>query len=391
MGEQAGNPAVELIDTPDALKRFCASLRGAEWLALDTEFIRETTYYPQLCLIQVAVPGQAACIDPMRIDDLSALEAMLYDRATIKVMHSCSQDMEVMMNRFGRVPGPVFDTQLAAPLLGHPEQLGYAKLVKALLDVDLDKSQTRTDWSQRPLEPAQLRYAADDVIYLAQLYPLLRERLEQRGRLEWLEPEFSALEDPARYQPAPEDAWRRVKGLDRLRPAALAVAQALAVWREHRARADNVPRGWLFKDDVLLDLARLAPRDTGRLEKIRGLSARTRGRYGRAIVEQIREAGGREPQPLPARVLRDKASHLEEAALDLLQARLRLVGDSCGLNPALLGSRRQLLALLRGERELPLLQGWRGRLAGAALIALLEGREALYIGGGAARLRRFED
>ena len=200
------NPTTPIlyVDSPAALGDLCNRLAGAEWIAVDTEFLREKTYYPQLCLLQVGTPAVTACVDPLALTDLGPLLDLLYDPAIAKVFHACHQDLEIFYNLRGSVPGPVFDTQIAAPLLGHPEQMGYAGLVEALLGVTLEKAHARADWTRRPLPESQLRYAADDVIYLAQLYPVLRAELAKHGRLQWLADDFAALGDPERYASHPD-------------------------------------------------------------------------------------------------------------------------------------------------------------------------------------------
>lgn len=190
-------PGFRYIDPPDDLLEFCAAIKGAGWIAFDTEFIREKSYYPRLCLVQVGVPGRLACIDPLALDDLSPLLDVLYHRSAVKVLHACSQDLEIFFHLKGDVPRPVFDTQLAAPLLGLPEQMGYGNFVAEMLGLTLDKAQARTDWSRRPLENSQLSYAADDVRYLAEIYPKITERLSELGRLEWLNSEFAEYERPS--------------------------------------------------------------------------------------------------------------------------------------------------------------------------------------------------
>ena len=194
------------IDTSDDLVDLCLQLQSEEWLAVDTEFLRESTYFPKLCLLQIATPQFVACIDTISINEINSLVDLIYNPNITKVMHAARQDMEIFYHMRGTVPQPIFDSQLAAPLLGHPEQIGYAALVEAFLGVHLNKAHTRTDWSHRPLSHAQLQYAADDVRYLAQLYPLLRGKLEQMERLSWLSDDFAALADPSQYDPLPHGA-----------------------------------------------------------------------------------------------------------------------------------------------------------------------------------------
>jgi ribonuclease D len=371
----------EFIDTPQALTAFCASLRGSEWLALDTEFIREKTYYPQLCLVQVGVPGRYACIDPLALTDLQPLYDLLYDSAITKVLHACAQDLEIFVHLTGRVPGPIFDTQLAAPLLGLAEQIGYANFVKEMLNVELDKAQTRTDWSRRPLSAAQLTYAADDVRYLAEVYPLVTQRLAAQGRLGWLAAEFEPYERLERYQLQPDDVWQRMRGLEKLRPRALSIVQQLTAWRERQAQEKDLPRNWILKDEVIVDMARLAPQDSDGLASIRGMQPKSVERYGATLLELIKTGAGQEPQPLPGRVRKARPTAQEEALADVLQAQLRLLADHHDINSGTLASRKDLLALVRGEPS-ALLRGWRRSIAGNELLALRDGQRLVSISNG---------
>ena len=311
------------IDSADALAALCHSLEGAPWLALDTEFIREKSYYPKLCLVQIAVPDQVACIDPLRVDDLAPLLDLIYRPSTVKVLHACSQDLEIFFHLRAEVPRPIFDTQLAAPLLGLPDQMGYGNFVREMLGLTLDKAHSRTDWSHRPLGNSQLSYAADDVRYLAEIYPIMRERLGELGRLDWLNSEFAEYENPGRYQNDPADAWQRLRGLDKLRPRALAIIQLLAEWREQTAQQKDLPRNWIVRDDALIDIARMAPDSTAKLAKIRNLQPKTLERYGQSLIRLVEEARQREPRPLPGWKRRSKPSAQEEALADLLHAQLR--------------------------------------------------------------------
>lgn len=371
-------PALEFIDTGEALIEFCDAVRGADWLALDTEFIREKTYYPKLCLVQVGLPGRAVCIDPLAIADLEPLYALLLDDTITKVLHACSQDLEIFVNLTGQVPGPIFDTQLAAPLIGLAEQIGYGNAVKEILGVQLDKGHARTDWSRRPLSTAQLEYAADDVRYLCVMYPKIIQKLEALGRLDWLQAEIEPYGKLERYQQSPEQAWRRIRGIEKLKPANLSIVQALAAWRETRARDRDLPRSWVLKDDVIMDIARLAPRKKSDLERIRGLAARTLERYGDVLLEKVSEGLATEPQPLPRRSKGVKASVQEEALADILQAQLRLLSDAQGINSAAVGGRKDLLALIRDE-ESSLLKGWRRVLAGDELLAMKKGERQISV------------
>jgi ribonuclease D len=369
----------QFVDTEAGLAALCEQLRGQPVLALDTEFLREKTYYARLCLLQVAGEGVIACVDPLAIGDLGPLLEIVYDPSVTKVMHSARQDMEIFFDLRGELPRPLFDTQIAATLLGFGDQVGYAGLVKEMLGVELDKTATRTDWSQRPLDPEQLRYAADDVRYLFALYHHQVEILHAKGRLEWLQEDFSELTDVATYAPAPDTLWKRVRGTHKLKGEPLAVLRELAVWREERARTIDRPRRWVLKDDVMADIARRMPTDLVALEKIRGLEHRLITRHGEALLQMIRKGRASDPQGWPMRSAGCRLLPTQDALVDLLMAVLRIRGAEHEVSPALLASRKELEALVLGDTDCPVLHGWRGELAGRDLQAVLAGEQALRV------------
>ena len=375
------------VDTPQALQALCTQLRGSEWLAVDTEFIREKTYYPRLCLIQVCNGEVAACVDPLRLEDLGPLLEILYDGSILKVLHAARQDLEIFLHDYHRLPMPVFDTQPAAALLGHGDQIGYANLVKLLLNLDLPKDQSRTDWSQRPLDAEQLRYALDDVVYLGQLYLHMRGHLFDRERLQWLAADFAPLADPQTYYPDPQSMWRRTKGKQLLRGRQLAVLQRLAAWRELQARERDLPRKWVLKDEVMIELSRRMPRDAAGLSKIRGLEPGQIRREGPTLIGLIGEAADLPREQWPKDKERPTPlSAQQEAMVDLLSAALQLIADQHQLSPAAIATRKELEKLVRGEPDCILLEGWRHLLAGDALKALMRGELQLALHDGRLQL-----
>lgn len=375
------------VERDDQLAALCARLAGAEWLTVDTEFLREKTYYPQLCLIQIASATETACIDPQKISSLDPLIALFADPRILKIFHAARQDMELFWNNHRMLPAPVFDTQIAAPLLGYPEQMGYAALVKERLGIDIDKSETRTDWSRRPLTQSQLDYAAADVRHLAALFPALRDELVARGRLDWLNEDFAALSAPAAYENHPEQAWRRLRGLHKFRGPALSCAQALAAWREQRAQQENRPRKWVLDDDALLTLARIKLHSVDDLKRVRGLPPGVIDRYGAQLVALLDAARERAPEPLPDFERLETLSEDQEAAVDVLTGVLRQLAATQALNPASIASRKDLQNLVRGARDdSPLLHGWRRGIAGEKLLDVLEGRCRLCIAAGELRV-----
>ena len=368
-----------LIDDAQTLRDRLAPLAGADWFALDTEFIREDTYWPRLCLIQVATPEDLFCIDPLALDDLEPLEALLYDPGITKVLHAAGQDLEIFHHRNGRVPAPVFDTQVAAPLLGHPDQAGFARLVSAILGIDLAKGHARTDWTRRPLPAEALAYAADDVRYLVPLYQHLRDELASRGRLEWLAPEFERLVDPARYDPPVEDAWRRIKGADRLPERGRAALQGLAAWRESTARERDVPRGRVARDDTLVDIARRQPRDRGQLGHLRSVRGALADRHGDELLAVVAAAARADAPPPNARGGGVTLDANSEAVADLPSAVVRLRAEAADLNPGTLASRKELARIASGESAAKVLSGWRAGLVAEALDRVVRGRTALRV------------
>lgn len=375
-----------LVDQPGALERLAEVLRGAPWVALDTEFLRERTFYPRLCLVQVATPDTLACVDPIALGGLGPLGEVLLDAGTLKVLHSARQDLEALTRLLGSVPGPVFDTQLAAALLGFADQIGYANLVERMLGVSLAKAHTRADWSRRPLPGAWIDYAADDVRYLVQIYPRMLERLDARGRGDWLDEEFAALCAPENFEPDPEEVWRRVSRTDRLNEHQRAVLQALAAWRERTARSQDRPRLWILRDEVMVDVARSLPRTREALAGIRDLPPRTLERHGSrllALVAEHRERRLAAP-PRNGPVL----TPAQEAMVDLLVAVVRLRAAELEIQPGLIAARRELERLAAGERNLKLSSGWRQMAVGAALEALMAGSASLRIDGGRVEMQR---
>lgn len=354
------------IDTDDLLESCCRELLGSPWLALDTEFMREKTYYPRLCLIQIAVPGNIFCIDMLTIGDPAPLAGLLEKHDITKVFHAARQDLEALYFLFGAVPAPVFDTQVAAGLLGFDDQLGYATLVEALTGAQLTKAYQRTDWAKRPLPRDQLDYAADDVRYLCQLYPILIERLESAERLAWVQEDCDRLLDPALYATDPMLAYQRIKQGRTLNPKQQQVLLRLASWRETVAQKQDRPRQWLAKDNILIYLAQTAPQTATQLEEVRGLSEEVQQRHGTAILSAINTGLGSAHV-----VVFDDMAPLDAKQLSLyerLNVQIRAMAEKLGLRASVLAPRRELNALIRGDASSKLLSGWRRQVVGEELL-----------------------
>jgi ribonuclease D len=370
---------IQYINSPEQLDNLCQQISSQPWIALDTEFLREKTYYPKFCLLQIASPEWVACVDPLAISDLTPLFEAIYNPAIVKVLHACRQDLEIFYQITGKIPGPVFDTQIAAPLLGFQENPGYAMLVSSFLNVNLNKAHTRTDWSERPLSADQIQYAADDVIYLCKIYTLMCAQLEKLGRSDWLTSDFELLYNPELYQLSPENAWLKIRGKNKLTGKQLSIMQALTEWRERTAQQENKPRSWLIQDELLLELAKLQPLTLAELAKIRNINERSVNRYGKVICELIDAARQRPPKPLDEKDRSAKKTQQHEAVLDVLSAVVRIRAEENSLNPVILATRKDLEELLFGEEDCLLLQGWRYNMAGKELQGLLQGEYTLTI------------
>jgi ribonuclease D len=372
--------SIQYINTPNQLANLCEQIKKESWLALDTEFLREKTYYPKFCLLQIATPEWVACIDPIALPKLDTLFEVIYNPAIVKVFHSCRQDLEIFHQWTGKLPGPIFDTQVAAPLLGFQDNPGYAMLVSSLLGVNLNKAHTRADWSKRPLSEAQIEYAADDVIYLCQIYQIMVQKLTELGRIDWLKHDFSELTNPALYLVEPEKAWFKIKGKNKLTGKQLSIIQTLAQWREKTAQAEDRPKSWLLRDELLFDLAKLQPATVEELANVRGINERAVSRYGKELCQLITAAKNRTPAPLNEKDRPAKKTQQQEAILDILTALVRIRAEENSLNPTILASRKDLEELLFiDDEECPLLHGWRFTMAGRELVGLLKGQLLLGI------------
>jgi ribonuclease D len=366
------------IKTQQDLQALCDEFASCPWLALDTEFIREKTYYPQLCLVQIGGPDSLACIDTLAVKDLSPFFELIANPAVVKVFHAAGQDLEIFYHLNASLPQPVFDTQLAAAFIGHGEQIGYANLVKELLNVQLDKTHTRTDWSRRPLSSGQIEYALDDVRYLREIYLKLKQKLETAGRLSWVEEDSKFLVQPERYRPDPENAWQRIKAMNKLRGVKLNVLRHLAAWREHEAIAQNKPKRWILSDDQLLSIAQQMPKTREQFAQLRDFAASLVERYAAKLLALIEQAQ-QEPKNLWPELEdnRRKPSMQQEATADMVNAVLRIKAGEHSISPQLLATRDHIHQLLSGEHDIPLLQGWRLELAGQAVLDIMAGKTQL--------------
>lgn len=275
------------IDSDNTLVELCDQLHHCHWLAIDTEFFRVNTYYPELCLLQIANKERVAIIDPLTIKNIEPLYKLIYNTSITKVFHSARQDLELFFHLKRAIPTPLYDTQIAAGCLAYDSQIGYANLVKEILGVDLAKSQTRTNWKRRPLSQRQLNYAADDVIYLAQLYEVLIDKIKTPEQLAILNEEFKALDNPLIYEPEPENMWRKIKETRSIKGETLLIIKRLAAWREITARFENTPRKWILPDFTLVEMAKRLPPSLDELGKIKGMDDKIKHQYGEALLAII--------------------------------------------------------------------------------------------------------
>jgi ribonuclease D len=383
-----------LISDADSLKSLCDRLSRSPFVAVDTEFMRENSYWPDLCLVQIADANEAAAIDPKpEAMDLRPLLDLLVDNEDVlKVFHAGGQDIEIVYNLTGKTPHPLFDTQIAAMALGLGEQVGYSNLVESLVGKSLDKGARFTDWARRPLDKRQIDYAIGDVTHLATLFPRMLERLRKTGRGEWLDQEMERIADPSNYENDPAVAWKRVRISSR-KPEVLGRLKALAAWREIEARSKNLPRGRIMKDETLADVAAHPPADQEALARVRGLSPAWKGNdIGGRMMAALAEA---EPMPadeLPAREDRGPGLGKEGALVaDLLKLLLKIRSREINVASRLIARSEELELLAAGRRDgLSILDGWRFDQFGRDALDLVEGRLAFAVRGGKLAMTRTE-
>jgi ribonuclease D len=372
---------MNLIDRNDELAEVCARLASAPFVAVDTEFMREQTFWPRLCLIQIASDGTEALIDSMAPGlDLTPFFELMVNERVLKVFHSARQDIEIVHHLAGVIPHPIFDTQVAAMVCGFGEAVSYSMLVKRLLNRNLDKTSRFTDWSRRPLSDRQLIYALGDVTYLRDLYPKLRAQLDKSERASWLNEEMGVLTDPATYELHPEKAWRRLKMRIKT-PKALAVLMELAAWREREAQSQDVPRARILKDEALYDIASQAPRTAEDLGSLRTLhNGFARSVRGRAVLEAVGKGLERDPNTIPPIERGEPMPPEAQAVVDLLRVLLKSTAGRHGVAPKLIATGDELEEIARSdETDLPVLRGWRKKLFGDDALALKRGELALAI------------
>lgn len=371
---------MKYIEDGTALTAFVDAARSSKTLALDTEFLREKTYYPKVCLIQAATDDDVWIIDPLAVRDLSPLGELLEDEAIMKVLHAATQDIEILLRVTGSAPWPLFDTQVAAALLGYSHQVGLAQLVGSVCGVTLKKSDSFTDWSLRPLSRSQLEYACGDVVFLPELYECMRAMLEEKGRLEWLEPDFRELANPDHYTVDPRRRFRHLKRGNQLTRRQLGAAREVAAWRERRAQEADIPRKWVLSDEQIVEACRKEARTIDELFLIRGMRDKLSCRDAREVAALMVKGHDLPEDELPALDRPTSSEPNVDSALDMMLALTRLVARDNDIATQTLASSADLTNLARGHvEESGLMKGWRRNLIGEKLLRLLEGKLSLRL------------
>ena len=371
---------MDLISTTNELAEACSRMAAQPFVTVDTEFLRETTYYPLLCVAQMASPEEAVVIDALATGlDLTPFFALLANEGVVKVFHAARQDIEIVWNMAKTIPHPIVDTQVAAMVLGYGDSISYDQLVQRITGDALDKSHRFTDWTRRPLTDAQIAYAVSDVTHLRDVYLKLAADLEKRGRSNWVEAEMEVLTSPETYRADPERAWERLKNRVR-KPKELAVLMEIAAWREREAQTRDVPRGRVIKDDVIVDIAVQAPMTIERLGQLRSLpKGFERSRWGEQIVDAVNRGLDRDPKSLP-RLERFKPAPNGAATVELLKVLLRMTAERYGVAAKIIATVDDLDRIAANdEADVPALKGWRRELFGDKALALKQGRLALAV------------
>jgi len=372
----------DLITTTDALRELCDRLAKSQFVTVDTEFMRENTYWPELCLVQIANDEEAAAIDPMAagIDLTPLLDLMCDNEDVLKVFHAGGQDVEIVYNLTGKTPHPIFDTQIAMMAISQSEQIGYSNLVESWLGFAVDKGARFTDWGRRPLTDRQIEYAIGDVTHLSEIFPKMLKKLIKTGRGAWLNAEMEKLADPNNYRNDGDKAWMRIRQAGR-NPQVLGRLKAIAAWREGEAQHKNIPRGRIMRDETLADIAGHPPKRQADLAKVRGLSPSWRENdIGKRLMKVLEDASPLPPEEMPQKTGRGAPLGKEGALVaDLLKLLLKVRCRESDIASRLLTKSDELEALAAGIRTLPILEGWRYEVFGKDALELVEGRMAFTV------------
>ncbi|MEE1421568.1 MAG: ribonuclease D [Eggerthellaceae bacterium] len=369
-----------LIDTDQQFVAFLERCKKSPYIAIDTEFLREKTYYPKLCLLQMGIENEIAIVDPFKIRNLAALADVLVDPSIVKIFHACSQDVEILYHETGVVPSPIFDTQIAAAVLGKTQQASYSSLVSQYCDVNLPKKDSFTDWSQRPLSDSQIHYAADDVKYLPQIYYEMLAQLKKKNRLSWLEETFADLSKKEKYEIDPRVRYKKLKRVNQLNARQQAAAREFAAWRELQAQRLNIPRKWVVSDEQIVEACRREARTLDELYMVRGMKESLKTSDARKVLAALIVGLDCPQSELPDVRPKSKNENNVDVILDVMNALVRMRAREHEIAPQTLAPQAELLKLARGHYDdSELMQGWRYTLVGKDLRTLLEGGFALQI------------
>ena len=359
-----------LITSTEQLESACHQLSQHQVIAVDTEFKRETTYFPIPCLFQLASTESTICIDPFQIDNLAPLGDLLSNKSIIKIFHAGRQDLEIFYYLFKQLPAPIFDTQIAAAILGFPSQVGYAKLVSDYMGIELDKSLTRADWEKRPLPEKQLEYAANDVIYLLQVYDKQIEALKDTGRLDWPDADCEALLDESLYRPDPLSAWTKMRNYNYFTSQERAVASAICQWREELAIERNRPRKFIFDNPVISELSTHQPATLGALESLKNIPPFVSRKFGKELIDIIQIAMESDIQP--AEPVFERLSEKQSKLVKDMQKVIKQVSEAENIEATTICGKKEIEKLVRGKKNLNILNGWRYELVGKELNEMLD-------------------
>lgn len=365
------------IDNNQKLADFCARIEGADYCAIDTEFVREKTYYPVLALIQIATENHMGCIDPLAFDDFEPLKKLLQKPDLIKVFHSSSQDLEILFQSYDQIPTPVFDTQLAAAVLGYNHQISYADLVLNVTEVQLEKKYTRANWVHRPLTEGELDYAMDDVRYLIPVYRHLKSELEIKNRSSWIEKELLVMSAKSTYQLDTTKLWKKLKGAQKLKGIQLQIASLLCQWREGLAQKKNLPKRWVIKDELIIDIARIKPESTTELAGIRDANEKFVQQHAKTVLDIINKAQAIDSSEWPKLDKVKVLTSSQQSIGDCLMGICREIAEDNNIALATLATRKEIDNLILNRKNSPLSQGWRFEMAGEKLLDFIHGQTGI--------------
>ena len=367
------------IDSNQKLADFCTNIEGADYCAIDTEFVREKTYYPVLALIQIATEKHMGCIDPLAFDDFEPLKKLLQKPDLIKVFHSSSQDLEILFQSYDQIPTPVFDTQLAAAVLGYSHQISYADLVQNVTEVQLEKKYTRANWVHRPLTEGELNYAMDDVRYLMPVYRHLKSELEVKKRGSWIEKELLMMSAKSTYQLDTTKLWKKLKGVQKLKGIQLQVASLLCQWREQLSQKKNLPKRWVIKDELIIDIARLKPNSVTELATIRDANEKFVEQHAKTVFDIINKAQTIDPSEWPKQDKIKVLTSSQQSIGDCLMGICREIAEDHNIALATLGTRKDIDNLIINRKNSQLSQGWRFEMAGEKLLDFIHGQTGIMV------------